>query len=68
MVAAQVASSRTQRARGVISTASAMRRRDSRDPIQAAAPASGVTKSITAYICKPAARRFHSGGMAMTLR
>jgi len=29
---------------------------------------SGVTKLITEYICRPAARRFHSGGMAMTLR
>ena len=48
MVAAQVASSRAHFGRAVIVTGSVTRRRDSRDPIQAAAPASGATKSITA--------------------
>ncbi len=68
MVAAQVASSLVHFARGVTVTVSVTRRRDSRDPIHAAAPASGATKSITEFSWTLAARMFHSGGMAMARR
>ena len=36
--------------------------------IPVAAPASGATKSITDPLCRSAARRFHSGAVAMVLR
>ena len=68
VVAAQVASRRAHRGRAVIVTRSVVRRRASRDPIHAAAPATGQTKATRAPVCMAAARRFHSGGMAMALR
>ena len=68
MVAAQVASSRTHRGRAVTVTWSVVRRRPSRDPIHAAAPATGDAKASRAPLCRARARRFHSGGMAMALR
>jgi hypothetical protein len=67
-VAAHVTSSRSHRDRAVIMTWSVMRRRASRDPIQAAAPVTGTAKSATIPVCRLAARTFHSGGIAIVLR
>ena len=68
VVAAQAASSRAHRGRAAIVTRSVVWRRPSRDPVHAAAPATGDTKATRAPVCMAGARRFHSGGMAMTLR
>ncbi len=45
-----------------------MPRRVSLEPIQAAAPTTGSTKSSSASCCMDGARRLHNGGMAMTGR
>ena len=68
VVAAHGTSSRAHLGQAVTVTWSVTRRRASRDPIQAAAPVTGTAKSSTAPSCRPAARRFHSGGAAMSLR
>ena len=67
VVAAQVVSRRAHRGLAVIVTRSVMRRRASRDPIHAAAPATGQAKATRAPFCMLVARRFHSGGAAMAL-
>ena len=68
VVAAQVASWRDQRGRAVPATRSAMPRRPSRDPIHAAAPVTGITRSSSSRFCRVMARRFHIGGSAMISR
>jgi hypothetical protein len=68
LMAAHATSCRAHAGRAVMLTSSAVRRRASLVPIQAAAPTTGVMKSTTAPLCKVAARTFHSGGMAMALR
>ena len=65
VVAAQMASWRDQRGRAVTATRSVMRRRPSRDPIHAAAPVAGISRSNSTRFCTVMARRFHIGGSAM---
>ena len=68
VVAVQVASRRAHRGHAAIVTRSVVWRRASRDPIQAAAPTTGVMKSMIVPLCMLLARRFHNGGIAMVLR
>ena len=68
VVAAHVASWRDQRGRAVTPSRSVMSRRPSREPIHAAAPVTGTTRSSSSRFCRVMARRFHIGGSAMISR
>ena len=64
----QVTSCAAHRGRAVVVTRSVILRRPSRQPIHAAAPVTGGTKSSSAPCCMVVARRFHMAGSCMLLR